>query len=58
MAEHVVIAKESLCGCCEVIFRLLQSLTYKCYPNLKRLVLETKEPERSGLGFSERFINQ
>lgn len=50
---------KSLCGCCEVIFRLLQSLIYNCFPNLKRLVLEPKELERSGiLGFSERFINQ
>lgn len=51
--------KSLFAGCCEVIFRLLPSLIYNCYPSLERLVLETKELERSGvLGLSERFINQ
>lgn len=35
-----------------------QSLICNCYPDVRRLVLETKELEISVLRVSERFINQ
>ena len=53
VAENVVTSQSP----CRYFFRLLQSLIYKCYLILKRLVLETKVLERSP-GFSERFINR
>jgi hypothetical protein len=53
VAENVETDEESLCGCCRVILRLLESLIYNCYPNLRKLVLETKELE-----ISEKSVNQ